>query len=199
MLERLLVLQLMLLLRYQLLLLRNLVLLLGQLHLLLLADLRKENLLLIVFRILTGNIVLCSVSADGRLGIATFTGCQLQSMFTVLAIADLCTLLNKPKFLPILRYRLSRRVRLVMPIGASSFLLYLMIFKFMLIVLLTGRSYCLNLLLSIGGRKRVEFSFACFVQDRPPGFLGLLYIVDDDSRFSLILLLTFHYLNYLTS
>ena len=198
-LERLLVVQLMLLLRYQLLLLRNLVLLLGQLHLLLLADLRHENLLLVVFRVLIGDIVSFSVYTDGSLSVATFAGGHLQYVFTVLAIADLSALLYEPKFLPILKHCVARRVRLVVLVGASSFLLDLMIFKSMLIVLLTARSLCLNLLLSIGSRKRLDFCFACYVQDRLPDFLGLLYIVDDDSRFSLILLLTFHYLNYLTS
>jgi hypothetical protein len=88
----------MLLLHDQLLLLLDLVLLLRQLHLLLLADLRKHSLLLIVFWVVLAGIVnVCTVFIVGLFGVATFARSHVQHLFTVLAVADLSALLNEPE------------------------------------------------------------------------------------------------------
>ena len=78
----------------ELLLLLDLLLLLGQLHLLLLADLRVEHLLLQGPFSLT---ISSSISADRRLIGAAFVSVRHQHVSAILAVADLGTLLREPK------------------------------------------------------------------------------------------------------
>lgn len=119
-------------------------------------------------------------------------------MPAVLAVADLSAFLGEYEAARILVSD-RRRVRLIVLVGASSFLLDLVVLARMLVVLLTWLRLLLIRVGSQGKRLHLNFYFAGFVEDRSPDFLRRAFIVDGDCRFSLILLLTFHYLNYLTS